>query len=81
MQWFSGNIGFHHIHHLNAMIPNYNLEHCHKSDPYFQIAPELNLLTSLKSLKYRLWDENNSKMIGFGELKRQLALEEMRQAA
>ena len=41
MQWFSGNIGFHHIHHLNAMIPNYNLERCHKSDPYFQIASNL----------------------------------------
>ena len=81
MQWFSGNIGFHHIHHLNAMIPNYNLERCHKSDPYFQVAPELNLLTSLKSLKFRLWDEDNSKMIGFGELKRQLAIEELRQAA
>jgi len=57
------------------------LERCHKSDPYFQVAPELNLLTSLKSLKFRLWDEDNSKMIGFGELKRQLAMEELRQAA
>ena len=81
MQWFSGNIGFHHIHHLNAMIPNYNLERCHKSDPYFQFAPELNLLSSLKSLKYRLWDEDNNKMIGFGELKRQLAMDELRKAA
>ena len=73
LQWFSGNIGFHHIHHLNSMIPNYNLERCHKSDPFFQVAPELNLLSSLKSMKYRLWDEENCKMIGFGDLKRQLA--------
>ena len=81
MQWFSGNIGFHHIHHLNAMIPNYNLERCHRSDPYFQVAPELNLISSLKSLKFRLWDEDNNKMIGFRELKRQLAMEELRDAA
>ena len=81
MQWFSGNIGFHHVHHLNAMIPNYNLERCHKSDPFFEIAPELNLLSSLKSLKYRLWDEEDSKMIGFRELKRKIAGEELKQAA
>lgn len=82
MQWFSGNIGFHHIHHLNALIPNYNLERCHKSDPVFQVAPELNFWTSLKSLKFRLWDEDNNKMIGFRELKRQLNIEEhFKQAA
>ena len=54
---------------------------CHRSDPYFQVAPELNLISSLKSLKFRLWDEDNNKMIGFRELKRQLAMEELRDAA
>ena len=81
LQWFSGNIGFHHIHHLNAMIPNYNLERCHKSDPFFEVAPELNILTSLKSINYRLWDEEDSKMIGFRELKRKLAMNDLEQAA
>ena len=36
LQWFSGNIGFHHIHHLSPRIPNYNLEKCHRSEPLFQ---------------------------------------------
>ena len=72
MQWFSGNIGFHHIHHLNPMVPNYNLEKCHHSDPFFQVAPELNLWTSIKTIKFRLWDEANGKMISFRELKNQL---------
>ena len=63
------------------MIPNYNLEQHHRSDPYFQVAPQLNLISSLKSLKFRLWDEDNNKMIGFRELKRQLAMEELRDAA
>jgi len=81
MQWFSGNIGFHHIHHLNPMIPNYNLEKCHHSDPFFQVAPELSLLSSLKTIKFRLWDEANGKMISFRDLKNQLAESELRTAA
>jgi len=80
MQWFSGNIGFHHIHHLNPMVPNYNLEKCHHSDPFFQVAPELNLWTSIKTIKFRLWDEANGKMISFRELKNQLAAQELKAA-
>ena len=38
LQWFSGNIGFHHVHHLSSRIPNYNLERCHNSHPIFQIG-------------------------------------------
>jgi omega-6 fatty acid desaturase (delta-12 desaturase) len=63
------------------MIPNYNLERCHKSDPFFEVAPELNILSSLKSINYRLWDEDDSKMIGFRELKRKLAMNDLGQAA
>jgi omega-6 fatty acid desaturase (delta-12 desaturase) len=81
LQWFSGNIGFHHVHHLNPMIPNYNLERCHCSDPYFEKVPPMNILTSLKSINYRLWDEEANKMIGFRELKHQLASRELDQAA
>jgi omega-6 fatty acid desaturase (delta-12 desaturase) len=73
LQWFSGNIGFHHIHHLNPLIPNYNLERCHYSNPFFQQAPELRFFNSFKTIKLRLWDEVNGKMISFRELKRQLA--------
>ncbi|MGA1101816.1 MAG: fatty acid desaturase, partial [Opitutales bacterium] len=80
LQWFSGNIGFHHIHHLNPMIPNYNLEKCHHSDPFFRNAPELNIRTSLRSIKYRLWDEENGKMISFRDLKNQLSSEELKAA-
>ena len=81
LQWFSGNIGYHHIHHLNPLIPNYNLERCHHSDPYFQQAPELRFFSSLKTIKLRLWDEVNGKMISFRELKQQLALQEAKPIA
>ena len=48
LQWFTGNIGFHHIHHLSARIPNYHLEKCHKAEPLFQAVKPITLLSSLK---------------------------------
>jgi omega-6 fatty acid desaturase (delta-12 desaturase) len=69
LQWFTGNIGFHHIHHLSPKIPNYKLPECHKENPIFHIKP-LTLLFSLKSLRLRLWDEANRRMVGWDVLKR-----------
>ena len=71
MRWFTGNIGYHHIHHLSPRIPNYNLERCHRSHPIFTQVATMTLLGSLKSMTFRLWDENARKLIGFGQLKRQ----------
>ncbi len=69
LQWFTGNIGFHHIHHLSPGIPNYNLEKCHDADPLLQDATHITLLTSLKSLGYRLWDEQRQKWVGYRHLR------------
>ena len=69
LQWFSGNIGFHHIHHLSSRIPNYNLERCHKAHPLFQTVKPLGLFASLKSFTFRLWDEQHKKLVGFRRLK------------
>jgi len=69
LQWFSGNIGYHHIHHLSAKIPNYNLERCHKAHLLFQGVKPITLLSSLKSLKFRLWDEAHKQLVGYGRLK------------
>ena len=68
LQWFSGNIGFHHIHHLSPRIPNYRLEECHNENPMFQIEP-LTFRESLRSLFFRLWDEKQKTMVGWGALK------------
>lgn len=65
LQWFSGNIGFHHIHHLSPRIPNYKLEACHYENEIFQEVEPLTLKTSLKSMHVRLWDEDRHKMIGY----------------
>ena len=69
LQWFSGNIGFHHIHHLSPGIPNYNLEKCYRADPLFQNVERVTLLSGLKALTYRLWDEEHRTWVGFGQVK------------
>jgi len=69
LQWISGNIGFHHIHHLNSRIPNYNLEKCHKSHPLFQQVKAITLFSSFKSFTYRLWDEQQKKLVGYRHLR------------
>lgn len=70
LQWFTGSIGFHHIHHLSPKIPNYYLEKCYNENPLFQQIKPITLLTSLKSITYRLWDEQNHRLVGFGYLKK-----------
>ena len=68
LQWFTGNIGFHHIHHLSSRIPNYNLPKCYEENPIFHVKP-LTLRASLKSLSLRLYDEERKMMIGWEGLK------------
>ena len=69
LNWFSGNIGYHHIHHLSAKIPNYNLPKAYKENSVFHVKP-LTLLSSFKSLKWRLYDEANRKLAGWEVLKK-----------
>ena len=70
-QWLSGNIGFHHIHHLSHLIPNYNLERCAKENPILQkYANIITFRDSLKTISNKLWDEQNQKMISFKEFYR-----------
>jgi acyl-lipid omega-6 desaturase (Delta-12 desaturase) len=69
LQWFSGNIGFHHIHHLSSRIPNYHLERAHKEEPFFQAVKPITLLTSLKCASFRLWDEERRELVGYKRLR------------
>jgi omega-6 fatty acid desaturase (delta-12 desaturase) len=65
LQWFTGNIGFHHIHHLSPRIPNYHLQQCHEADPFFNTIKPITLLASLRFLTFRLWDEQRKVFVGF----------------
>ncbi len=67
LQWFSGNIGYHHIHHLGPKIPNYNLEKCHRENAIFQKEP-ITFIPALQSVRYRLWDEQKHKLVSFKEV-------------
>src|SRR5450631_4351841 len=69
LQWFTGNIGFHHIHHLSPRIPNYHLEKCHQAEPLFQTVKAITLFSSFKSFTFRLWDEQRRKLVGYSHLK------------
>jgi len=69
LRWFTGNIGYHHIHHLNPKIPNYRLRECQNAQPELKSIPSLGLLQSLMSLNLRLYDESTGKMIGFSGLR------------
>jgi omega-6 fatty acid desaturase (delta-12 desaturase) len=69
LQWFSGNIGYHHIHHLSARIPNYNLERCHQAHLMFRNVKPVTLFSSLKTLTFRFWDEKRKKLVGYRHLR------------
>ncbi len=68
-QWFTGNIGFHHVHHLSPRIPNYSLERCHRENPELQRATTLTVWESIKTLRLKLWDEESGRMVGFRHLR------------
>ncbi|MGE5376407.1 MAG: fatty acid desaturase, partial [Bacteroidota bacterium] len=68
LQWFSGNIGFHHIHHLGSKIPNYNLPKAYREYPIFHVQP-LTVRSSFKCLKWRVYDEANHRLAGWEAVK------------
>jgi omega-6 fatty acid desaturase (delta-12 desaturase) len=65
LQFFSGNIGLHHVHHLNARVPNYNLQRAHDANPIFHDVPKLTLLDGIKAVRYKLIDTESGRMVGF----------------
>jgi acyl-lipid omega-6 desaturase (Delta-12 desaturase) len=69
LQWFSGNIGFHHIHHLSPRIANYHLEACHRCDPLFQSVRPIGFWQSVRQLGLRLWDESSKKLVGWRHIR------------
>ena len=74
LHWFTGNIGYHHIHHLSSRIPNYNLRRCLIENEELQKASRLTLRESLRCSRLSLWDESRKRLISFRQL-RQLVSE------
>jgi len=67
LQFFTGNIGLHHVHHLSARIPNYNLERAHRENAMFHRVPTLSLLDGLRSVRLKLWDQDSGKLVTFAQ--------------
>jgi acyl-lipid omega-6 desaturase (Delta-12 desaturase) len=69
LQWLTGNIGFHHVHHLSPRVPNYLLEHAHNESEALQHAPTISVAKSFESLRFKLWDEESKNFVGFKAVK------------
>ncbi|PLT29654.1 fatty acid desaturase [Peribacillus deserti] len=69
LQFLTGNIGFHHVHHLSPRVPNYKLEEAHEKTEPLKNVPTITLATSLKSIRFRLWDEQRKNFVSFKEIK------------
>ncbi len=67
LQFFSGNIGLHHVHHLSARIPNYNLQRAHDENPIFHDVPVLSFRDGLRAVRFKLWDEERARLVTFAE--------------
>jgi omega-6 fatty acid desaturase (delta-12 desaturase) len=68
LDWITGSIGFHHVHHLSPRIPNYYLRRAHEENPYFHQACRLTLRESVRAFSLKLWDEERGRMIGWAEI-------------
>ncbi len=70
LQWFSGNIGFHHIHHLSPKIPNYKLEQCYRENELLRRVRPVTFRPGLRAMRLHLWDEKNRKLVSFKKFRK-----------
>lgn len=70
LQFFTGNIGLHHVHHLNARIPNYNLQRAHDDHPIFHGVPTLSLWDGFRTVRLKLWDEDRRTLVTWAAARR-----------
>jgi acyl-lipid omega-6 desaturase (Delta-12 desaturase) len=67
LQFFTGNIGLHHVHHLSARIPNYNLQRAHDETPVLHSVPTVSLWDGLRAVRLKLWDEDDARLVTFAQ--------------
>jgi omega-6 fatty acid desaturase (delta-12 desaturase) len=73
LQFFTGNIGLHHVHHLSARIPNYNLQRAHDENPVFHDVPTLTLLDGVRATRLKLWCPERRRLVTFAEARTPVA--------
>jgi omega-6 fatty acid desaturase (delta-12 desaturase) len=70
LQFFTGNIGLHHVHHLSARVPNYHLQRAHDETSFFDDVPVLTLWQGIRAFRLKLWDEDRGRLVGFAQARR-----------
>jgi omega-6 fatty acid desaturase (delta-12 desaturase) len=73
LRFFTANIGLHHVHHLNARIPNYNLQRAHDENPVLHHATAVSLRDALRAVRLKLWDEHDRRLVTFAQARRRRA--------
>jgi omega-6 fatty acid desaturase (delta-12 desaturase) len=73
LRWLTGNIGFHHVHHLNQRIPNYRLPVAHEAVQRVRAVPPLGLRAGLGAPRLTLWDEASSRLVRFRDASQAVA--------
>jgi omega-6 fatty acid desaturase (delta-12 desaturase) len=68
LQWFTGSIGLHHVHHAAPKIPNYRLQSCHDENAFFHRSPVVTLRSGTAALRLALWDEDRGRMVRFRDV-------------
>ena len=74
LRFFTGNIGYHHVHHLNARIPNYHLQRAHEENPIFHNVPTLSLWDGLRAVRLKLWDEEHKRLVTYAQARKGIAV-------
>ncbi len=72
LEWITGHIGLHHVHHLSPRIPNYRLRRCHEENSMFHSVRVLTIRESFRTIRLKLWDEDRQELVGWRELRRRL---------
>ena len=70
LQFFTGNIGLHHVHHLNPRVPNYNLQRAHDEVSVFHSVPTVSLWDGLRAVRLKLWDEHTARLVTWADVRR-----------
>jgi omega-6 fatty acid desaturase (delta-12 desaturase) len=73
LRFATGNIGFHHVHHMSTRIPNYNLKRAHDENPVFHDVPTLSLWDGLRAVRLKLWDEAAGRLVTFAQARTAIA--------
>lgn len=68
LQWFTGSIGLHHVHHIAPRIPNYRLQSCHDANAIFAQSPVVTVRSGMAALRLALWDEDRQRLVRFGDV-------------